>query len=468
MLKYVSTNPNVQEEYFSVYGYGRYLYVANTKMDYSALCIDDINIFTGDPPQCAMCSADSYCPGNKTNYTIPCPNSMYSLPGSYSVAQCACPVRASLLPDVNCTCDSGYYQLMSASAPLGGWQCNLCPKGSFCYMGIQNDCPPGFYCPNTGMFSPIICPAGSYCQPGASAPVVCPSETYTLFPGAYACLPCTACQLGSYQTTACSSKQNRVCTACTAAKPSRAIFATTLPSCPWVCDNGYWGNNCDSCPPNYWCRFGVQNRCPLNSMSPALSSSQSSCVCALGYMSSGKITGTSPCVLCPAGIICNGVPVQDFNISVTPLVNVTTQAVLGQTPVPPVDSMATLFVSVPSTLSSIVSSLSIKNATVHLRKVCRRTYCVACDEGSSTCIRQITVELQSGGDGTLSASVTSIQRNVMYIFAASPNCTPQIKDLSAEFVSSNVVVISSLADVTSVKVVCSASALGVSIPVAAP
>jgi hypothetical protein len=160
--------------------------------------------------------------------------------------------------------------------------------------------------------------------------------------------------------------------------------------------------------------------------------------------------------------------VREVNISVTPLVNVTTQAVLAQKPVPPADTMATLFVSVPSTLSSIISSLSIKNATVYLSRVCRKTYCVACDEGSSTCIRHITVEIHAGGDGTFSASVASIQRNVMYIFAVSSDCAPQITDLPAEFVSSNIVVISSVADVTSVKVVCNATALGVSIPVAAP
>ena len=416
---------------------------------------------------CEACPKNFYCPGGQVNYSLACPDSQYSLVGSSSVSQCACPVNAALLPDVNCTCNAGYYQVFNASAPLGGWQCNLCPKGSFCYMGTLNEAPPGFYCPNTGMFSPLICPAGSYCLAGANASFVCPSETYTSFPGASACIQCWVCQIGSFQNTACSSKQNRLCTACTAAKPFHAIFATTSPSCPWVCDNGYWGGDCEPCPLNYWCKFGVQNRCPLNSISSALSGSQSSCVCGLGYMSTGKITGTSPCVKCPAGVLCNGVPVKEVTVSITPLLNVTTQVLLAQKPMPPANSMVTLFTNIPSTLSSILSSLPNKNATVYLRQVCRRTYCVACDEGTSTCIRYITVAFQSQGDN-YTANATSIKRDVMYTFVPSTaaDCAPQITDLSAEFVSNNLVVISSVANVSAVRVVCGSNAsMSVSIPV---
>jgi hypothetical protein len=184
-------------------------------------------------------------------------------------------------------------------------------------------------------------------------------------------------------------------------------------------------------------------------------------------MSTGKITGTSPCVLCPAGVLCNGVPVKEVNISVAPLVNVTTQVVLAQKPMPPANSMVTLFAGIPSTLASIISSLPIKNATVYLRQVCRRTYCVACDEGSSTCIRYITVGVLSTNNGTFAANATSIKRDVMYTFVESPDCAPQIADLSAEFVSNNVVVISSVANVTSVRVACN-STVSVVIPVDAP
>jgi hypothetical protein len=181
-------------------------------------------------------------------------------------------------------------------------------------------------------------------------------------------------------------------------------------------------------------------------------------------MSTGKITGTSPCVKCRAGVLCNGVPVKEVNISSTPLVNVTTQVLLAQKPMPPANSMVTLFSSIPATLSSIISSLPNKNATVYLRQVCRRTYCVACDEGTATCIRYITVGL-SGLGGNITANTTSIRRDVMYTFVES-YCVPQISGLAAEYVSNNIVVVSSVAVVSSVRVACTSnSSMFVDIPV---
>jgi hypothetical protein len=207
-------------------------------------------------------------------------------------------------------------------------------------------------------------------------------------------------------------------------------------------------------------------------------------------MSTGKITGTSPCVKCPAGVLCNGVPVKEISISTTPLVNVTTQVLLAQKPLPPANSMVTLFASIPDTIASIRASLPNRNATVYLRQVCRRTYCVACDEGTATCIRYITVRMQGGGssgDGTnytVIASTTtnnntsssygiiiaSLKRDVIYTFvnATAYDCVPQITGISSEFMNSdkNVVVISSVAVVASVRVECSTNtSLFVDIPV---
>ena len=437
-------------------GVGRYLFISNQN---TYMSIQEVDIFSAIYPEnrsCIQCAADSYCPGTVQNLTIQCPDSMFSLPGSSSVTQCACPANALLVPDLNCTCETGYYRVNNISASLGGWQCNLCPKGSICNMGNISDCPPSYFCPNTGMSVPVICPAGSFC-PGASiSATTCPAETHAPKTGLSACLQCTACRIGSFQNTPCTSTQNR---SCTVAKPLNAIFASTSPSCPWVCDNGYWGGNCEPCPANFWCRFSVQNKCPLNSVSPPLSGSQSGCVCGLGYMSTGRITGTSPCVLCPAGVLCNGVPVKEVNISTTPLVNVTTQVLLAQKPLPPANSMVSLFASIPATISSIRATLPNKNATVYLRQVCRRTYCVACDEGSSTCIRYITVKMRSADGYYFADNTTSIRRDAMYTFvnASAADCIPRILDLSPEFVSGNVVVISSVANVSAVRVECSSN-----------
>ena len=452
-------------------GFGRYLFISNVNL---YLSIQELDIFTAVYPEnrsCIPCAANSYCPGTVENLTIQCPNSMYSLPGSSSVSQCACPVNAALIQDLNCTCNTSYYRFTNASAPLGGWQCNLCPKGSICDMGMISDCPPGYFCPTTGMSVPVVCPAGSFC-PGASiSATTCPAETHAPETGFSACLQCTVCQLGSFQNTPCTRTQNRSCTVCTAAKPLHAIFATTSPSCPWVCENGYWGSECVPCPANFWCKFGVQNRCPRNSISPPLSGSQAGCVCGLGYMSTGKITGTSPCVLCPAGVLCNGVPVKEMTVVPTPLANVTTQILLAQKPLPPADSMVALFASIPATFASIRATLPNKNATAYLRQVCRRTYCVACDEGTSTCIRYITVRMRSvdGYRYLADSNTTSIHRDAMYTFvnASADDCVPQISSLlSSEFVLDNVVVISSVAAVSVVRVECSSnSSMFVEIPV---
>ncbi len=467
---------------------GRYVFVSLSNRAH--LTFQEIDFFFTLPPEnrsCTRCTSNSYCPGGAENLTIPCPNAMYSLPGSSSIAECSCPANSALVPELNCTCNNGYYRVANSSAPLGGWQCNLCPKGGICNLGNLTDCPPGFHCPNTGMSTPTICPVGAYCPQASVTPTTCPAETYANETGLSACLPCTVCQIGSFQNTPCTATQNRACTVCVVAKPAHAIFASTSPSCPWVCDNGYWGSDCDPCPANYWCKFGVQNRCPLNSVSPALSGSQSGCVCGLGYMSTGRITGTSPCVKCPAGVLCNGVPVKEINISTTPLVNVTTQVLLAQKPLPPANSMVSLFTAIPDTIASIRAALPNKNATVYLRQVCRRTYCVACDEGTAACIRYVTVRMQQllvmeGGGGNNSSGNTtngtnyyyytnttsSLKRDVMYTFvnASAYDCVPQVTGLSAEFVSNNVVVISSVAAVASVRVACSTnSSLFVDIPV---
>lgn len=141
---------------------------------------------------------------------------------------------------------------------------------------------------------------------------------------------------------------------------------------------------------------------------------------------------------------------------------------MAKKPMPPVDSIVTLFRNIPTNIALIRATLPNKNATIYLRSVCRGTYCVACDDSTSTCIRLVTIGLSSQS-GYL-ANATILQRDVMYAFVASTqtDCAPQITGLSAEFVSDNLVVISSVAAVSSVHVVCvSDAAKFVDIPVAA-
>jgi hypothetical protein len=62
-------------------------------------------------------------------------------------------------------------------------------------------------------------------------------------------------------------------------------------------------------------------------------------------MSSGRVTGSSPCILCRPGVLCNGVPVKEVVITAAPLANVTTQILMAKKSLPTTPSMVSLFVN---------------------------------------------------------------------------------------------------------------------------
>ena len=83
--------------------------------------------YTGDArSKCVSCPFNSYCPGNRANYTMPCPNATYSNAGASSSSQCYCPSNSSWLPGLNCTCYNGSY-----SAPTNPLQ-TVCGNGAQC------------------------------------------------------------------------------------------------------------------------------------------------------------------------------------------------------------------------------------------------------------------------------------------------------------------------------------------------
>jgi len=90
--------------------------------------------FTGDAlvqinsSACSVCPTNSYCPGNKANNTIVCPNSTFSIKGASSKDQCVCPGNSTWLPSTNCTCDNGFY-----SGPPTPSVCGyICGNGKQC------------------------------------------------------------------------------------------------------------------------------------------------------------------------------------------------------------------------------------------------------------------------------------------------------------------------------------------------
>ena len=166
------------------------------------------------------------------------------------------------------------------------------------------------------------------------------------------------------------------------------------------------------------------------------------------------MAGTSPCVKCPAGVLCSGIPVQEVVVSPTALVDVPTQFMLARKPLKPADNIVSLFKSVPANVASIYGTL---RTPVYILQVCRGNYCMACEDSITTCIRSVVVGLQPLADGGYLANTTSLQRDVMYEFVAS-DCVLGVSGLEAESVSNNTVMVSSAADVVSVRAVCTSNA----------
>jgi FG-GAP-like repeat/WW domain/CUB domain/Tyrosine-protein kinase ephrin type A/B receptor-like len=74
-------------------------------------------------------------------------------------------------------CPAGSYCRSGSSAPT------TCPAGSYCRVrsSIPTPCPAGVYCPLPGRSNTthaIVCPPGSYCPPGSSAPTPCAAGKY--------------------------------------------------------------------------------------------------------------------------------------------------------------------------------------------------------------------------------------------------------------------------------------------------
>jgi len=66
---------------------------------------------------------------------------------------------------------------------------------------------------------------------------------------------------------------------------------------------------CRHCLANFWCAGTTLNRCPLNTISPVGSLTQTDCYCAPGWYGSVALdnyTGFSPCAVCPMNSYCNG------------------------------------------------------------------------------------------------------------------------------------------------------------------
>ena len=269
---------------------------------------------------CATCKANSYCPGNKTNYTVTCPNSTYSTTGASTVGQCTCPANSAWLPSLNCTCNNGTYKVSNAAAPLGGWQCDACVAGNFCQLGVSNQCPSTFYCPSSTS-NPIPCPDGSFCVASSSAPTTCVAGNFckdgisTACPIQFYCpasasapTPCpdgSFCLAGVSTPTTCPA--GKFCKNGTATPCPVGSFCVAGASAPTPCPPGSYCLASVSapvtCPPGSYCQNGIATSCPAGSFCSANSSSPTPCP-----PGSFCLASASAPVTCSPGFYCqNGI-----------------------------------------------------------------------------------------------------------------------------------------------------------------
>ncbi len=431
------------------------------------------NSSTGGLVGTRVCSANAGYYYSYSNGSFPmCPASTFSaVIGATACTACMANSWSAEGARV-CTANAGYYYYSN------GLLCQ-CAAGFYCVTGVSAGvpCPSGMYC-SAGVTAGIPCAIGNACPRGSAVPTPCLLPANASFTGVGLgevtscpwqcnagyflqngrCIACVVCRLGAFPTPLCG----RNCAPCTVPRPVHSVFVASTPSCPWMCDNGFWGLECAPCPVNYWCKYGMRNKCPLHSHSPALSTFQSACVCDAGYMSTGRIASTSPCIVCPAGVLCNGVPVQESVISEFPLVIVSTQFVLAKKSLPPASSLVSLFLGVPDSLNAI--QVALPNTSINLRRVCQGGECVVCDTPTS-CIRAVTVGVNN--NSTSVVNTTSLQRDVLYFFVPVPDsgCLPQILDLAAEHtVNGSVMIISSAAQINTVRVACVGNTNFVDIP----
>jgi hypothetical protein len=291
---------------------------------------------------CLTCPAGRYCYSNATTLTdanatdslskISCPAGMY------------CPSGTSIIPSLKThPCPSGGFCEKGTTTPkpcapgsygpLTGYStqsnCTTCPAGSYCQGGltsISGPCAPGYYCPEgssiaasvpcesktyrnstgarsfldcalcpsgmlctgNGTFSPITCPAGSYCPPGSSSATPCPVATFNPTTGARTVRECLSCLPGFY----CNYQgQIAVTGPCQAGYYCLAGSNTSAPAPPWA--------PLSSAP------LPIGGRCTEGGYCPEGSSAPSPCPPGT-YSSAVGATNVTSCLPCTPGFYCEG------------------------------------------------------------------------------------------------------------------------------------------------------------------
>ena len=143
--------------------------------------------------QCNLCLPGKYSdqPGYFDLHCTTCQSCKNCWPGYQ------CPIYGTTEPEV---CPPGTMQAQDNT------HCNLCLPGTYSDLPGYYDltcvhcetckrCLPGYYCPNYGTITPIICPAGSMVNEKKDGCNLCAPGTYSSVPGYYDpfCVDCKYC-----------------------------------------------------------------------------------------------------------------------------------------------------------------------------------------------------------------------------------------------------------------------------------
>ncbi len=179
--------------------------------------------------------------GDPNNTTTACS----APPGYVADNTDACPLTVSSVSNTgDCGCQPGYYPVITV---MGGQDvvtgCQICPMGSYC---------PG------GLTAPILCPAGRYAAvEGAEFCIPCAEGTFSDLDGAIACTACPAGTAnGQTGQTACidcpvgtfSDQEGAiVCTTCPAGTSNSEPGQTACVDCNGDINGTAFLDNCNTC-----------------------------------------------------------------------------------------------------------------------------------------------------------------------------------------------------------------------------
>ena len=180
---------------------------------------------SGGTARTACTTAGYYCPAGSTSATgtacatSSCANNMtLSGCGGSNPGTCVCnsgtvsipPGSVTCVPaPVNGKCSVGEYVATWTDGTQFCWSCGITVPTRYIWdnAGVTcatKQCPAGSYCPNAT--TQTACTSGNYCLAGSTSQTACAAT----------------CNAGAYESKACTTSQNRVCTTCSSGSSSVA------------------------------------------------------------------------------------------------------------------------------------------------------------------------------------------------------------------------------------------------------